>query len=95
MSAGDFLRDSPVYQEVLKEGLKEGLEKGRLEAQRQTILNIVFERFPEFIFLVKKTSDSIDDSYILRHLVVKMGTLQTLEEAKRLLLALSQEENGG
>ena len=35
----DFLRDSPVYQEVLAEGLEKGLKKG-LEAQRQTLLDI-------------------------------------------------------
>ena len=97
MSAGDFLRDSPIYQEVLAEGFKKGLEKGRregvIEVLRQTLLDIIFERFPEIIILVKKASDSIDDSYILRRLVVKMGTLPTVEEAKRLLLALSQDEN--
>ena len=88
--SGDFLRDSPVYQEVLEEGV----EKGRLEELRQTLLDIIFERFPEIIILGKKASDSINDSYILRRLVVKMGTLPTVEEAKRLLLALSQDEDG-
>lgn len=47
----DIIRESPYYQEILKEGREEGLEKGReegmLEALRQTIIDIVVERFPD------------------------------------------------
>jgi predicted transposase YdaD len=46
----DILRDTPVYQEVLAEGmekgLEQGIERGKLETQRQTLLDIVQERFP-------------------------------------------------
>lgn len=91
MPAGDFLRDSPIYQEVLEEGMEKGRREGMIEALRQVLLDVVFERFPEVICLAKKTSDSIDDSGILRCLAVKMSTLQTVEEVKRLLLALSKE----
>ena len=41
----DILRDTPLYQEVLAEGEEKGLEQG-LETQRQTLLDIVQERFP-------------------------------------------------
>src|SRR6266705_1266129 len=50
----DILRDTPVYQEVLAEGMEKGLEKGmekeikegKLRALRQTLVDIVQERFP-------------------------------------------------
>lgn len=105
---GDFLRDSPVYQEVLEEGaekgLEKGLEKGReeglakgreeaMQQQRNALLEIVIDRFPELFRQAKKDADAIDDPAILLRLIVKMSTIKNVEEAKRLLLALSQDEN--
>lgn len=106
MPAGDFLRDSPVYQEVLEEGVEKGLEQGLeqglakareeiIQQQRGALLEIVIERFPELVRQVQKDASSIDDPAILLHLIVKMGTVKNLEEAKRLLLALSTQENDG
>ena len=51
----DILRETPVYQEVLAEGMEKGLEKG-LETQRQTLLDIVQERFPAIARLAKQTT---------------------------------------
>ncbi len=105
---GDFLRDSPVYQEVLEEGLEKGLEQGleqglelglakareeTMQQQRRALLEVVIDRFPELVRQAKKDADAIDDPAILLHLIVKMGTVKNVEEAKRLLLALSQDEN--
>lgn len=97
---GDFLRDSPVYQEVLEEGLEKGIEQGLAKAreetmqqQRRALLEVVIDRFPELVRQTKKDADAIDDPAILLHLIVKMGTVRNVEEAKRLLLAFSQEEN--
>lgn len=101
---GDFLRDSPVYQEVLEEGLEKGIEQGleqgltkareeTMQQQRRALLEIVIERFPELVRQTKKDAEAIDDPAILLHLIVKMGTVKNAEEAKRLLLALSQDEN--
>ena len=97
---GDFLRDSPVYQEVLEEGLEKGREEGLAKAreetmqqQRRALLDIVLERFPELVRQAKKDADAIDDPAILLRLIVKMGTVKNVEEAERLLLALSQDEN--
>jgi predicted transposase YdaD len=87
----DFLRDSPVYQEVLAEGLEKGLKKG-LEAQRQTLLDIVQERFPEIVPLVKKEADAIEDPEVLRRLTVKMSIVRTSKEAERYLLSATRDE---
>lgn len=103
---GDFLRDSPIYQEVLEEGLEKGIQQGleqglakareeTMQQQRHALLEIVIERFPELARQVKRDADAIDDPAILLQLIVKMGTVKNLEEAKRLLLALSSEENDG
>ena len=44
----DILRETPIYQEILKEGREEGLEqglqRGQLEALRQAIVEVVVER---------------------------------------------------
>ena len=84
---GDFLRDSPIYQEVLEEGV----EKGRLEERRQALLDIVFERFPEITHLARQQAMAIDDLEILRHLTVKMSTVQTPEQATQYLLAATRD----
>ena len=77
----DFLRVSPVYQEDLAEGLEKGLKEGELLAQRRTLLDIVQERFPEIVPLVKKQAVAIEDPEVLRRLTVKMSIVQTSKEA--------------
>jgi predicted transposase YdaD len=88
----DFLRDTPVYQEVLAEGMEKGLEKG-LEAQRQTLLDIVQERFPAIARLAKQQADVIEDPEVLRHLTVKISIVKTSQEAEQYLLNPSSLEN--
>jgi flagellar biosynthesis/type III secretory pathway protein FliH len=85
----DILRDTPVYQEVLAEGMEKGLEKGLeqgLETQRQTLLDIVQERFPAIARLAKQQADAIEDPEILRRLIVKISIVKTSKEAEQYLL---------
>lgn len=105
----DFLRETPVYQEVFEEGLEKGLsqgfEKGRqegreevlqeaLQRQREALLDIVRERFPKIVRPVSKLIEAIEDPAIMLRLIVKMSTVQTAEEAKQLLFdATEGEEN--
>jgi len=103
----DILRETPVYQEVFEEGVEKGLEKGRLQGreealqealqqelqrQRQTLLDIVLERFPKIARLASKLIEAIDDPAILLGLIVKMSTVQTAEEAKQLLFNVAGDE---
>ncbi len=71
----DILRDTPVYQEVLAEGMEKGLE-----AQRQTLLDIVQVRFPAIVRLAKQQTDAIKDPEVLRHLTVKISIVKTARE---------------
>jgi len=93
---GDFLRDSPVYQEVLEEGLEKGIEKGRqegLRTQRRTLLEIIQERFPELAFLAKKQAEAINDPEVLSRLTVKISIVSTAREAEQYLLTSVSDNN--
>jgi predicted transposase YdaD len=93
---GDFLRDTPAYQEVLAEGMEKGLEKGMekgLETQRQTLLDIVQERFPTIARLAKQQADTIEDPEMLRRLTVKISIVKTSKEAEQYLLNPGSLEN--
>jgi flagellar biosynthesis/type III secretory pathway protein FliH len=86
-----------VYQEVLVEGEEKGLEKGikegELRAQRQTLLDIVQERFPETARLAKQQVDAIEDTDVLRRLTVKISIVKTSMEAEQYLLNPDSVEN--
>ncbi len=90
----DILRETPIYQEILKEGREEGLEqglqRGQLEALRQAVVEVVVERFPRLVRLTKKQVALIEDPEVLRHVLVKVSVAQSAEEAKRHLLAVDE-----
>ena len=88
----DILRDTPVYQEVLAEGMQKGLEQG-LETQRQTLLDIVQERFPAIAHLAKQQADTFEDPEMLRRLIVKISIVKTPKEAEQYLLNPGSLEN--
>jgi predicted transposase YdaD len=90
----DILRETPIYQEILKEGREEGLEQGRqrgqLEALRQAVVEVVVERFPRLVRLTKKQVALIEDPEVLRHVLVKVSVAQSAEEAREYLLAVDE-----
>jgi predicted transposase YdaD len=90
----DILRETPIYQEILKEGREEGLEQGRqrgqLEALRQAVVEVVVERFPRLVRLAKKQVALIEDPEVLRHVLVKASVAQSAEEAREQLLAVDE-----
>lgn len=87
----DILRDSWVYQDILKEGLEEGREEG-LQTMRLAILDIVQARFPAIVDVVKKELDGIHDPTLLRRLTFKVGTAADAHEASRALFRIAQGE---
>ncbi len=89
----DILRDTPVYQEVLAEGEEKGREEGKLEAQRQTLLDIIQERFPAIARLAQRQADAIEDPEVLRRLTVKISVVKTSQEAEQYLLNPGSIEN--
>ena len=104
----DFLRDSPVYQEVLEEGvekgiqaglekglekgLQQGLQAGELRAQRQTLREIVQERFPELDSLAREQAEATSDTEQLRRVTVKISIAQTSSEVEQLLLGITRDD---
>ncbi len=64
-----------------------------LHELRQTLLKIVRLRFPSVLRLAKKQTFSIDDSAILRELLVKMSIAQTSEDAVIYLLEIDEDED--
>jgi predicted transposase YdaD len=96
-SMRDILRDTWAYKEIKKEGLEEGRQEGRQEGQREalreTLAEIVQDRFPNLEALAKSTADSIESVTLLRHIIVKMGSVQTEEAAKQMLLTKGHTVN--
>src|SRR5215471_11253847 len=64
-----------------------------LQELRQTLVKIVRLRFPNVVRLAKKQTFSIDDSAILRELLVKMSIAQTSEDAVIYLLEIDEDED--
>ena len=95
----DIIRESPYYQEILKEGREEGLEKGiekgKLEALRETVIDIVVERFPKLLRTARKQTTFVEDAAALRHAIVKLSMAQTAEEARQHLLEMDEEDEEG
>ena len=99
----DILRESPIYQEILREGREEGreqgreegLQKGQLEALSQAVVDIVQERFPKLVRLTKKQVAVVKDVALLRQLIVKVSMAQDMEEAQLHLLAVDDDEDEG
>jgi len=80
----DILRETWAYQEIMQEGELRGLHRA--------VQDVIHERFPEILPYAKKQLDGIQDAEILRHLIVKMSTVRTAEEAFQYLFTIGKEE---
>jgi hypothetical protein len=104
----DVMKETWAFQEATLEGHEEGLpqrfqmafmqgihqaHKEILQELRQTLVKIVRLRFPNVVRLAKKQTFSIDDSAILRDLIVKMSIAGTCEEAVVYLLEVDEDED--
>ncbi len=101
----DILRETRAYQDLTKEsrqealeeghkkGLKEGLQLGKVEALHLTVLDVVRKRFPKLTRFAKEQIAAIDDSEVLRRLIVKISIAKTMQEARQALLTVDEDED--
>jgi len=95
----DIIRDSEIYQIIVQEGVEKGIEKGvekghqqELQDLRQILLGFIQARFQELVPIATKQTANITDTEILKHLTLKVGLAQTLEEARQLLLSAGNKD---
>ena len=104
----DILEDSWAYQEMvakglqkgleqglqkgLEQGLEQGLQKGEVRGLREAIVDVVQERFPEITVLARKQVDTLEDPALLRRLIVKISTAQTVKQAEQALATIAREK---
>ena len=82
----DILED---YKEIIKKGLKKGREEERqqwVQEQHQTLISFVQLRFPELVSLAKQQTATINDPEVLHNLIVKLFSVQTVDEARQALM---------
>ena len=104
----DVMKETWAFQEAALEGHEEELpqrfqmafmqgihqaHKEILQELRQTLVKIVRLRFPNVVRLAKKQISTIDDSAILRDLIVKMSIAETSEEVVIYLLEVDEDED--
>jgi hypothetical protein len=80
------------YQQAFLQGVQQA-QKELLQELRQILLKITRLRFPAVIRLAKKQTAGIEDTSILRDLVIKMSVAQSIEEAVMLLLEADGDED--
>jgi hypothetical protein len=91
MLSDDILEDSWAYQELMDKGRQKWLHEGELQARRDAVLDIVQERFPPLVALVSSHIQNIEDTNLLRRLIVKLSTAQTVQEAEQTFRALVKD----
>jgi predicted transposase YdaD len=82
----DILKNTWVFQEVLKEGKQEGLQEGRQEALEQQLTQFVEIRFSALLALAKQTIEQKKSVEQLEMILGKIYRANTTEEAQAALL---------
>jgi len=80
------------FQMAFMQGIHQA-HKEILQELRQILVKIVRLRFPNVARLAKKQTANIEDSAILRDLIVKMSIAETSEEAVIYLLEVDEDED--
>jgi predicted transposase YdaD len=88
----DILRESPIYQEIMEQGLEKGREEGRIREQREMLIRLVQLRFPELLALARQQAHGITNPEALPPINFKLLDVQTIEEARQLLLTINKDE---
>ncbi len=85
----DIIRESPVYEWILREGREEEKAQG-LAQTRQAVVDFVQERFPTLAQLAEEVVATIDNPAQLVRLTGQLGGAQSAEQARQILLATRQ-----
>ena len=85
----DLIRESPLYEWILEEGEAKGVTKG-VAQMRQTVVEIVQDRFPELVQLAEEVVATVDNLPQLGRLSARLGGAQDAEQARQILSALAQ-----
>jgi hypothetical protein len=89
----DILRESPVYQWILTEGREEGEAKGLAKGvaqARQAVVEFVQEQFPTLAQPAEEVVVTIDNLAQLVRLTGNLGSAQSTEQARQILLDARQ-----
>ena len=87
----DILEESWTYQEIIRKGREEERQQ-RVQEQRETLLSFVQVRFPELIPIAKQLVTAINDPETLHNLTIRLFAVQTVEEAKQVLMEAGTQE---
>jgi len=77
-------------EEGYKEGKEEGKEEGKLLASRQILIDLIQAKFPEAVSLAKRCIGTVDDVEVLQSAIIKVFSMQTVEELFHLLLEIDK-----
>jgi len=89
---GSHLDELPQrFQQAFLQGLQQA-HKEMAQEWRQTLLKIVRIRYPQAQRLARKQTQELDDTDILRDLIVKMSGARSIEEAVTHLLEVENED---
>jgi len=81
----EIIRDTPIYQEILREGreegLEQGIEQGSLNASRRILLLVIQIRFPVLASLAQELANLVKDENILDGIIGKISAAQSEDEA--------------
>lgn len=84
----NILRDTPIFQEIMREGREEGL----LEGARHTLLLVVQARFPKLEKIAEDQMKRIEDVHVLEEIIFKVAAATTILDATHHLLDWEDSE---
>ena len=93
----DILRDTPIFQEILREGreqgIEQGIEQGRLEAARHILLILTEKRFPDLAPLAQEQAAKIQDVSVIDNVIIAISSVQNELEGYHALRGWTRKNN--
>ncbi len=86
----DMIRETPIYQEILREGIEKGREQGLV----QVIIEIVQARFPSLLALARqRVVGGNNPAERLSQALVQLSLVQDEQAAEQVLLDLPTQSH--